>query len=509
MGDADRPRLNRPLLFVTVLVIATSGLVYELLAGTLASYVLGDSVTQFSTTIGTYLFAMGIGSFLSRYVKNDVARRFVEVELGAAVLGGLSAPLLFVGFARAESFEVLLYATIVAIGTLVGLEIPLLMRILKEELAFADLVAKVLTFDYVGALLGSVLFALLFVPAMGLTRTSLFFGMLNAAVALLATHTLGHLIAPKVTRALRLVAILVIAGLALLFIRADRFTLWTEQALYRDPVVFAEQSPFQRIVVTRGRSTELYLDGHLQLSTADEHRYHESLVHPAFAVAPRHTRVLVLGGGDGFALREIFRYPDVEEVTLVDLDEAVVRMARRIFGAANGGSLDDPRLRIVHDDAMVWLDEHADAPPFDVAVVDFPDPGNFSLGKLYTRRFYALLRRVLAPDSVVVVQSTSPLYARRSFWCIEASMRAAGFHTRPYHANVPSFGEWGFVLARKLPFDEPAELALRGLRYLDDATLRTLFVFPPDMSRVPVEINVLNEQVLVRYYDDEVRQWDL
>ncbi|MEM9067734.1 MAG: polyamine aminopropyltransferase [Myxococcota bacterium] len=509
MTEARTQRLKTPLLFVTVLIIATSGLVYELLAGTVASYVLGDSVTQFSTTIGTYLFAMGIGSFLSRYVKKDVARRFVEVELSAAILGGMSAPLLFLGFATADAFEVLLYTTILAIGTLVGLEIPLLMRILREELAFEELVAKVLTFDYVGALLGSVLFALLFVPTLGLTRTSLFFGLLNAVVALVATHTLRDLIDARARRALRVVAGLIMVILGVAFWGADRFTQVSEERLYGEPIVYSDQSPFQRIVVTQSVGTQLYLNGHLQLSTADEHRYHEALVHPAFSIASSHRRVLVLGGGDGFALREIFRYPGVEEVTLVDLDEAVVRMARRVFAEHNKHSLDDPRLEIVHDDAMVWLDEGADGTRYDVVIIDFPDPGSFSLGKLYTRRFYHLVERVLAPDGALVVQSTSPLYARRSFWCIDATLRASGFVTQPYHANVPSFGEWGFVLAKRRPFDVPTSLRISGLRYLDEATLRTLFVFPRDMDRVPVRPNALNEQTLVRYYDAEVRQWDL
>ncbi len=505
--EPSRERLYTPLLFVTVLVIATSGLVYELLAGTLASYVLGDSVTQFSTTIGVYLFAMGVGSFLSRYVKTNIARRFIEVELGVALLGGLSAPLLFMGFARAEAFIVLLYGTIVAIGTLVGLEIPLLMRILKEELSFEDLVARVLTFDYVGALLGSVLFALFFVPTLGLTRTSLVFGILNAVVAIGATYTLRRLIPAPVVRGLRVVAVFVIVGLSALIVQADRFTLWTEQDLYEDPIVFAQQTAFQRIVVTQGLSTQLYLDGHLQLTTNDEHRYHESLVHPAFALVPNARRVLILGGGDGFALREVFRYASVEHATLVDLDEGVVRMSERLFADENGHAFDDPRAEVVFDDAMVWLDGRAGE--FDVVIIDFPDPGNFSLGKLYTRRFYRLAQRVLAPGGAMVVQSTSPLYARRSYWCIEKTMREAGLYTQPYHANVPSFGEWGFVLARTQPFDAPRTVSLDSLRYLDDATLQTLFVFPPDMSRVEVDANVLNEQTLVRYYDEEARQWDL
>ncbi|MCB9615074.1 MAG: polyamine aminopropyltransferase [Sandaracinus sp.] len=511
---AEPPALGRgatTLLFVTVLVIATSGLVYELLAGTVASYVLGDSVTQFSTTIGTYLFAMGLGSYLSRFVKGDVARRFLEVELAAALVGGGSAPLLFLGFARAQSFEVLLYAVIVVIGTLVGLEIPLLMRILKERLAFEELVSKVLTFDYVGALFGSVLFALLFVPVFGLTRTSLIFGVLNAFVAVVGTYALRPLLdRPTVVRT-RVLAALVAALLLYGFVRADELTTWTEQDLYDDPIVFATQSPYQRIVVTKhAERTSLFLNGNLQFSSVDEHRYHEALVHPVMASAARRERVLVLGGGDGLALREVFRYGDVREVTLVDLDRAMTDTASRLFGDLAEHALDDPRLTLVHDDALVWLDERAaDAPTFDVVIVDFPDPNHFGLGKLYTSRFYRLVRRVLADDGAMVVQSTSPLFARRSYWCVEATMREAGLRTAPYHATVPSFGAWGFVLARESRFEPPNELAgaLDGrLRFLTNETLPSLFLFPADMSPVEVETNRLNDQTLVRYYEAETRR---
>ena len=176
--------MNKTLLFVTVLVIATCGLIYELIIGALASYLLGDSITQFSTVIGCYLFAMGIGSWLSRFIERGLAQRFVEVELGVALVGGACAPLLFLTFALTDVFRVVLYGCVLLIGTLVGLEIPLLLRLLKDELKFKDLVSQVLTFDYLGALAASISFPLLFVPRLGLVRTSLLFGLLNALVGL-------------------------------------------------------------------------------------------------------------------------------------------------------------------------------------------------------------------------------------------------------------------------------------------------------------------------------------
>ncbi|MEM9862533.1 MAG: polyamine aminopropyltransferase [Myxococcota bacterium] len=494
-----------PLLYLTVLIIATSGLVYELLAGTLASYVLGDSVLQFSTTIGAYLFAMGIGSYLSRFVGNDVARRFLEVELAAALAGGLSAPLLFLGFAYADFFSVLLYGTIGLVGILVGLEVPLLMRILREHLAFEELVARVLTFDYIGALVGSLLFAIVLVPTLGLNRTALLFGMLNAAVAFGGTFILAPLLRRRERTRLRLGALLIGGVLLAGFAQADAITDYAEEGLYSEPVVFSQQTPYQRIVVTGGQTgVQLFLNGNLQFAQHDEYRYHEALVHPAFAAAQEPSRVLVLGGGDGLALREIWKHPGVESATLVDLDPAMTEMASRLppLVALNAQAFEDPRLTVVHEDALVWLDEESRG-PFDVIVVDFPDPNNFSLGKLYTRRFYRLVRGALADGGTLVVQSTSPLYARQSFWCVDRTMREAGLHTHPYHATVPSFGEWGFVLAQKTPFDPPSRLTTAGLRFLDDRTLERMFEFPPDMARVAVEPNRLNDQRLVRYYEAE------
>lgn len=498
--------MNKTLLFVTVLVIATCGLIYELIVGTLASYLLGDSITQFSTVIGGYLFAMGIGSWLSRFIERGVAQRFVEIELGVALLGGACAPLLFLTFALTDVFRVALYGSVLAIGTLVGLEIPLLLRILKDQVKFKDLVSQVLTFDYLGALAASISFPLFFVPKLGLVRTSLLFGLLNALVGLWSTWLLAPVLAHP-TR-LRVKAVLLSLLLVVGFVLGDRLTSFSEEHLYADEVVHATASPYQRIVVTRSkRGFSLYLNGNLQFSSVDEYRYHEALVHPAMVRAGRVERVLVLGGGDGLAAREILRYPEVKNVTLVDLDPAMTGLASN-YGelvALNGRALADPRMHVVNTDAMKYLGEGSEL--WDVIVVDFPDPNNFSLGKLYTTGFYKLLKKRLAPDGVAVIQSTSPLFARRSFWCVDTTLKAAGFWTQPYHALVPSFGEWGYVLVAHegtLPRRPlPAEL-----RFLSDDTHATLFHFPTDMARLPVEVNRLNNQVLVHYYEEEWSRWN-
>jgi spermidine synthase len=501
--------MNRvPFLFLNVFIIAICGLVYELLAGTLASYVLGDSVTQFSLVIGIYLSALGVGAWLSRFIDQGLARCFIEVELGVALLGGVSAPLLFRSSEYTTFFHLLLYCIVFGIGILVGLELPLLMRIVKDQLEFKELVSRVLTFDYIGALVASVLFPLFLVPKLGLIRTSLVFGMLNACVGLWGTWLLQPSLKRGLT-ALRIRSVIVLVFLGAGLLQHKWLTSQAEDRLYPDQIVFAKTTPYQRIIVTKGRAGfQLFLNGHMQFSSADEYRYHEALVHPALTLSGAPRRVLVLGGGDGLGLREILKHESVEAVTLVDIDREITSLAKRYIRLAelNHHSFDDPRVHVVNDDAMIWLEECGDQ--FDAVIVDFPDPSTYSLGKLYTTRFYRLLKKRLTENAAVAVQATSPLFARRSYWCIVRTMEAAGFQVRPYHVAVPSFGgEWGFVLAKKTGFEPPVE-APPGLRFLDAGALKGMFALSADLGPVEVEINRLDNQVLVHYHDSDWWRWE-
>lgn len=502
-----------PLLFLNVFVIATCGLIYELLAGTLSSYVLGDSVTQFSLIIGIYLFAMGVGSWLSRFIDKHVAEKFVEIELAVAVVGGFSAPLLFLTFAHLSYFSVVLYGVVFVIGVLVGLEIPLLMRILKDELDFKDLVSRVLAFDYIGALAASLLFPIFLVPKLGLNRTSLLFGMFNAAVGIWGTWLLFPLIKRNVTL-LRVKGFVILVLLVIAFIKADRLTTLAEDAMFVDNIIYAKSSPYQRIVVTKGKTGHsLFLNGNLQFNSFDEYRYHEALVHPAFAAFPVEARrVLVLGGGDGLALREIEKYESVEFIQLVDLDPEMTKVSSAVpaLGELNKYAFDDQRVHVTNADAFVWLD-NVQTEPFDIVIVDFPDPNNFALGKLYTTRFYNLLKSKLKPDSSVVIQTTSPLIARNSFWCIIKTLESVGFTVKPFQTTVPSFGVWGYALAKMQPFDAPIKPS-NGLElhFLNDNSFASMFEFPSDTSRPKdeIEINRLDNQALVRYYETEWRRFE-
>ncbi len=489
-------------LLASVFVVAACGLLYELAAGALASYVLGDSVLQFSTIIGTYLFAMGIGSWLSRYFERQLPAHFLRIELLVALIGGALPAVLFVANAYVPgAFRFLLYGMVLLVGTLVGLEIPLVMRILKRNVALKDVVSQVLTFDYLGALAVSVAFPLLLVPHLGLIRTGLVFGLLNAAVGLWALWLFRYELRHLLAHTLACVAVLAVLLLGLL--GADHITSFAEDKFYQDRIVFSAASPYQRIVVTHGKAGHrLYLNGNLQFAQRDEYRYHEALVHPAMAAHGGPRKVAVLGGGDGMAVREVLKYPSVESITLVELDPAMTQLfsQHETLAQLNSHALSNPKVTVVNTDAFQWLQDTTEM--FDVIVVDFPDPTNFGIGKLYTNSFYALLEQRLAASGYAVVQTTSPLVARRSFWTVVQTIESVGLQTMPYHAHVPSFGEWGFVVASRRPWKMPESLPA-GLQFLNLPTLALLRDFPQDMARVPTEVNRLSNQVLVHTYEQE------
>lgn len=488
-------------LLITAFVISTCGLVYELIAGTAASYLLGDSVTQFSTVIGVYLFAMGIGSFLSKYVEKNLILVFVQVELLIGLVGGCSAAILFTMFSQVEHFRVLLYGMVTIIGILVGLEIPLLMRILKDRLDFKELVSQVFTFDYVGALLASLAFPLVLVPQLGLLRSAFLFGLLNVVVALWTLHLFKDEL-PWI-RSLRIIGVTVLVGLVCGFASSEKLITLAEVAQFQEPVIYSTSTPYQRIVITGGgKEIKLFLNGNLQFNSRDEYRYHEALVHPAMAGLKDPKEVLVLGGGDGMAVREILKYPSVQKITLVDLDSAMTDLFKEqeFLTRLNHDSLNNPKVEVVNEDAFIWLKRSKKQ--FDCIVVDFPDPSNFSLGKLYSDTFYRTLKTAVAPTGVIVIQSTSPYYAKNSYWCVVNTLNSIGLHTIPYHAYVPSFGDWGYVIASPQDFAF-GDMYPKGLQYVSPEVVTQMLAFPNDMHPTVQAVNKLNNQALVHLFESE------
>lgn len=508
------PRHTNALLLTSTFVIAVCGLVYELLAGTISSYLLGDSVYQFSIVIGLFMAAMGLGSFTSRYVGARLLEVFVAVQLFIALVGGTSALVLFHAFSVIDNYNAFLLLELVIIGAAVGLEIPLVIRILQDYQVLKVNVSNVLTVDYLGALLASLLFPLVLVPQLGLIRTSVLFGLFNATVAGMAIWIFRYeILKPRMLTAWCIACAVILGGA---FVQADRILGYFESRLFAGEVIFATTSPYQRIVVTRNDQTiNLFINGALQFSSIDEYRYHESLVHPVMSLSRRRQEVLVLGGGDGLAVREVLKYDQVQHVTVVDLDPAITNLFRQnvLLREINAGSLSDPRVNVVNDDAWRFLE--ATDRRFDVVIIDLPDPHNLSLSKLYSKSFYTLLSQHLNADGLIVTQATSPVFALEAFWSIAMTLRAVPspvqtdefLQVRPYHAYIPSFGEWGFIMAAPhLPAWDRIELTV-STRFLDPNALGSMDTFPRDIAAIETQVNTIHTHVLPKYYEQGWARW--
>jgi spermidine synthase len=493
-------------LLASIFLVAACGLTYELLIATVSSYLLGSSVTQFSISVGLFVGSMGLGSWLSQRIEKNLLGWFIGLELALGAVGGVSAALLFWAYTFEGFYWPALLLFLVGIGTVVGVELPLLVRLLNRYGQLRTIVAQALSFDYLGSLAGSLAFPLLLLPALGLTRTAFLVGLVNVGVAVYTLRAFRSQFRGFVSLVLcGMVALVLGAG----FVHSTRITGILERKLYDDEVIHAHQSRYQRIVFTRWRDDfRLFLDGNLQFSSKDEYRYHETLVHPAMALSASRADVLLLGGGDGLGVREVLRHQDVRSVTLIDLDPEMTRLGRDFpaLKALNGGALADPRVRIVNQDAHGWLERTADR--FGVIITDLPDPNGDALAKLYSVEFYRLARRHLARGGVFVTQASSPFFSRDAFWCVQESMKTAGFRTRPIHAYVPSFGDWGFVLGAERALSLEALRLPANLRYLTPEVARTLTVFDGDVGAVPVEPSTVDHPRILRYYLDSARQWD-
>ncbi|MEN8649547.1 polyamine aminopropyltransferase [Streptomyces sp. 21So2-11] len=469
-----RPRTGRFLVLGVVFVCAACGLVYELELVALASYLIGDSVTQASVVLSVMVFAMGIGSLLAKRLRCRAAVGFGLVEAALALVGGTSALVLYATFAWVGGARYVLVAFSLAIGVLIGAEIPLLMTLIQrvarrgESRDTSGDVADLFAADYVGALVGGLAFPFLLLPLFGQLTGALLTGAVNTvAGGALVLWLFRDDLTPRNRWLLVAVNLGVLVLLATATALVGDFERAARRAVYGEGVRVAVQTGVQEVVLTGGEQgpLDLFLDGRLRVSARDEYRYHEALVHPA--MRGPHARVLILGGGDGLAAREVLRYRDVESLTVVEFDPGVVRLARTdpALTALNGGVHRDPRLRVATADAFQWLREEGPAGrrPYDVVISDLPDPGITPSTKLYSQEFYGLTSRVLADDGRLVVHA-GPLVTRpRVFWTVDATMRSAGLRTSPYRAAgrlsgftagpdrvsgaVAAPHDWGFVLA--------------------------------------------------------------
>ncbi|WP_445398526.1 polyamine aminopropyltransferase [Streptomyces sp. LE64] len=508
----------RFLLLLAVFICAACGLTYELALTALGSYLIGNSVTQTSVVLSVMVFAMGIGSLAAKPLQKRAAGGFALVEGALALVGGLSVLVLYVSFAWLRIYMPAMVVVSFVVGLLIGAEIPLLMtllqRIRRQEAGSA--VADMFAVDYIGALVGGLAFPFLLLPAFGQLQGALVVGAVNATAGVVVVLWIFRHEMRRVVRLGLLTGMTaVLAVLATVYVLADDIEVGARQQLYRDPIVHAETTPYQDIVITRSRAftgapdTRLFLNGDLQFSSVDEYRYHEALVHPG--LSKKRSSVLILGGGDALALREVLRYEDVREVTLVDLDPAMTRLARSFppLVDLNERALDDPRVTAVHADAFTWLRDATRR--YDAVLIDFPDPDTASLAKLYSVEFYHLLGRVLTPQSQVLVQGGSPFFAPKTYWSIGETITEAGYAVTPYQVDVPSFGNWGFFLAA--PGDTAAaptpHLAAGAppLRFLDPSVLRAATVFPVDRRPQDVRASTLMDPAVLEYTRHEWRHY--
>ncbi len=479
-------------------------MVYELIISAVSSYLVGNSTLQYSITIGLYMCALGLGSFLSKFVRKDLFNWFANVEIGIGIIGGLSSLTLFLANLYLESYALVMYLEIIIIGTFAGLEIPLLTRIIEEDRKDLRVtISSIFSFDYIGGLIGSIAFPMVLLPHLGYFATAALVGALNLLAAVLIIYRYSARL--RNAGYYRVISVALLCCMAVGMVFAENVGGTIENGLYRDHVILREQTEYQKIVMTRHKDDmRLYLDGNCQFSSMDEYRYHEALVHVPMAYAQEQNDVLLLGGGDGLAARELLKYPDTH-ITLVDLDSRMTELCSENpqITALNENALSSERVNVINTDAYEYLESSEEL--YDVIIVDLPDPNNESLSKLYTNIFYRLCAQHLAEGGILNVQSTSPYYASKAFWCISRTIGSEGMEVLPYHLQVPAFGDWGFNMAGRGELVQKHDL-LTETRYLSEDSLPALFLFGKD-EIADAEINQLTKPVLIQYYNEAARNW--
>jgi spermidine synthase len=493
-------------------IVSICGIIFEVLFGAIGSYILGDGVKQYTITISLFLTGMGIGASVSEYVTKKLILSFVWIEYSIAVVGGFSAFLLFGinAYLSEGTGSLFLYSITLLVGALTGVELPILIRKANEiGVTLSRSTARVLFSDYAGGLIGGLLFVFLLRPQLGMVKTAFFVALINVTVAIWVLFYFRKEIERYKTHGI-IGGILFLVLLSGLFF-GEEMAFSFEQKMYRDPIIYSEETSYQRIVLTKEQGdTRLFLDGQLQFSSSDEYRYHEMLVHPAMMATSKHENILVLGGGDGLAVRELLKYDTVNSITLVDLDPGVVELGKEHpdLLRLNNDSLSNEKVRIIHDDAFEFVEKSKEF--YDVILVDLPDPNNESLNKLYTLEFYSLLRNHLHPGGTLNVQATSPIFATEVYWTIDHTLQETGLHTENLHLDIPSFGNWGFVLAKRENFDlVGTELSVKT-NYLTQETLLAATHFGKDEDKiitnekgevVQLEINSLINPHLIEKYE--------
>ncbi len=492
-----------------------AGIVAEYLLSTLASYLLGDSIFQWTMTISIMLLAMGVGARFSKYIKDPMLfNALIYTEISISLLVSFSVYIAYLQAPYESRMTYTIYSLCFLIGFLIGLEIPLAVRIneLFEELK--ENISTILEKDYLGALPGGILYGYFFLPKLGLLYTPVLVGSLNLMVAGLLLFSFPK----RVKKHMIFLYLGTICCIAFFTFFAKPIYLYLEQRFYRDPIVEIKQTKYQKIVITKWRNDYLlYLDGHLQLNTVDEKRYHETIVHIPMSLVNAQN-ILVIGGGDGCVVRELLKYPYVKNIFLVDLDKEFVNfsMQNKIMRKINQNSLLNKKVKLFFQDGFNFVKDFKKniKSDIDLVIVDLPDPRNIRSSRLYSLEFYKIIYRVLSENGVIITQATTPFFAKKAFCCILNTIKSAHFYAYPLIINVPSFGEWGFVIGLKsfLSKSSVQKSVYRNLnenytKFLTKGLAASFFETPKDLVCNGVKINTLVNPVILKYYDDSF--WDL
>lgn len=513
IGAAQASRLLKLCLFTSGFV----GIVSEYLLATLATYLLGDPIIQWPLIISLMLFAMGLGSRMSRYLEKNLLDFFLLIELLISFLCSISAALAYSAAAYTSYTGLIIYALAIFLGFLIGLEIPLVTRINSTFETLSVNISAVMENDYFGALLGGLVFTFVALPWLGLTYTPVALGAINFLVASILLYKISGLVSPR--HGIKLLYGVLAMFLMFWSVGVRPVILYGEQSNYRDKIIYSKQTRYQKIVITQWKNHYwLFLDREEQFSSYDDDKYHEPLVHPALKLASSRGNVLILGGGDGLAAREALKYPDVKQITIVDIDPGMTEIAKShpVLRELNQNALADSRVRVINKDAYQFIMKEADI--FDVIIIDLPDPRSLQLARLYSREFYALAGRHLSRGGVVVTQAGSPIYSTKAFISIVKTMESAGFSVLPYHNQVPTLGEWGWVLgidAGLITGEKLKEIAQRidfsdvETRFINQEAIVSMVNFGKGILEKKAEIKVNSQADLLidRYYREG--RWDM
>lgn len=509
---------NSTLLKVAIFATGCSGIVAEYVLATLATYFLGNQLVQWTLIISIMLFAMGLGSRLSRNMNEHLLEKFIGIEIVLSLLVSFSAIIVYATSAFSQYTGVLIYSLSIAVGLLIGLEIPLVTRINSEYESLKFNISSVMEKDYFGSLIGGIFFAFIGLRFFGLSYTPILLGSVNLFVAIILYVKLKPLVGVRFLKVLPAglgVSVLLLAAGALM---AEKATLFGDQSRHRDKVIYSEQTQYQKITLTQWKNDYwLYLNHNQQLATIDEFMYHEPLVHPIMALT-KAKEVLIIGGGDGCAVKELLKYPFVESVTLVDLDPAMTQLAmtHEVFLKMNEGALSSPKTTVINDDGKRFL-ENSDK-FYDAIIIDLPDPKTVELSMLYSKEFYELCGMKLRPNGAIITQAGSPYYATRAFYGIEKTMKKAGFNTAPMQNQVLTMGQWGWILGQKNRSPEDMQQYIRQsmeseamqvpTKWLTIKSLDHVFSFgKPLADTTGIEVNSLQNPVLYQSYLQG--NWDL